>query len=228
MSKSTKAGVLIAAMALCGLAAFSAGAAEWHTNGPLSRSTTNAGAMRLVFHPHSGAASTSFGCTTSAMHVASNGPTSTAFPWTNAATVTPTFSGCTTGGGAGFTVLCGRAELRAVSYIGGTTFATAGGGITTGAITNIDCRMSIGATQCLTITGSVPAHYVNPSPMTTGVGRLTTTAAGQSLTGDQLTSCAMLPAGITTFGSPGATMTSINDLTYTFDGPDAPYIYRTP
>jgi hypothetical protein len=228
MSKFSKAGLLIAAMALCGLLASSAGAAEWHTNGIFNTSSTNAGASRLVIHPHATPhASVAIGCTTSSGHVRINGPTSTLFPWTNAATVTPTFSGCTTAGGAGFTVLCGPAELRAISYVGGETFATAGGGVTTGTVTNIDCRVSIGATACVTITGSVHGHYINPTPMTTGAGRLTLTATGQSLTGDQLNACAAIPAGSATFGSPGATGTTVNDLTYTVDGPEAPYIYRT-
>jgi hypothetical protein len=228
MLKFSKVGVLVAAMALCGLFASSASATTWFTNGDLSAISTNAGTSRLVIHPHSGATAIAIGCTTTTGHVTLNGPSSTAQPWTNAATVTPTFSGCTTAGGAGFTVACGAAELRAVTYSGGTELATAGGGITNGTVTNIDCRLSIGATTCVTVTGSVEAHYTNPNPIGTGAGTLTITAAGQALTADTITPCAAIPAGTATFGSPGATSEQINDLTYRVDGPNAPYIYRTP
>jgi hypothetical protein len=228
MLKFSKAGVLIAAMALCGLFASSASASTWFTNGPLTTSSTNAGASRLVIHPSSGLTAVAIGCTGSSGHVALNGPSSVAQPWTNAATVTPIFTGCTTAGGAGFTVACGAAELRAVTYTGGTELATAGGGITNGTVTNIDCRLSIGLTTCVTVTGTVNAHYTNPSPISTGQGRLTITSTGQALSVHNITGCAAIPPGSATFGSPGATSEQINDLSYTVDGPNAPYIYRTP
>jgi hypothetical protein len=157
-----------------------------------------------------------------------NGPTSTAFPWTNAATVTPAFSGCTVSGAAGYAVSCSSAELRASTYAGGTTIGTAGGGVTTGSVTNVDCRLSLGATSCSTITGTVPAHYTNPSPIATGSGKLTITATGQALTVTKIgAGCLAVPDGSGTFGSPGAGSTVAN-LTYTVDGANAPYIYRTP
>ena len=163
------------------------------------------------------------------MHVAFNGPTSTAFPWTNAATVTPMFSGCTAVG-PGFVMSCSPAELRASGYSGGTTFGTAGGGVTSGSVTNIDCEISVGPVPCGTLTGTVNMHYINAGSAggaVTGNARLTITATGQALY-LVASGCAVFPTGTATFGSPGATGTTINDLTYTIDGPNAPYIYRTP
>ena len=226
MLKFSKVGVLLAALALCGLLVSSASAAEWHTNGPRTASSTSAGPSRLAID--NGPSTVVIGCTASSGHVQLNGPTSTAMPWLNAATVTPIFSGCTVSGGAGFTVACSPAELRANSYVGGITFATAGGGVTTGAITNIDCTLSIGPVRCATVTGQVPGHYINPNPIGTGAGRLTVTAANQQLEVEAIgAGCAAIPAGTGTFGSPGAG-SSVQDLTYTVDGPNAPYIYRTP
>jgi hypothetical protein len=222
MSKYSKVGVLIAVMAFCGLLASSSVAAEWHTNGPLSRTSTNAGASRLVVHP----SGTIIACSSSSGHVTVNGPTSTAFPWTNAATVQPVFTGCSVSGAAGYVIVCSTGELRANSYAGGNTLATAGGGVTTGLVTNIDCRLSIGPTQCSTITGTVPAHYINPNPIASGAGRLTITTAGQNLTVHQVNACAGVPTGHGTFGSPGAGST-IQDLTYTVDGPNAPWVFTT-
>ena len=222
MLKYSKAGVLVAVMAFCGLLASSAGAAEWHTNGTLAFSSTNAGASRLVIHP----SGTLVACSGSSGSGTLNGPTSTAFPWTNAATVTPAFSGCTVSGAAGYSVLWGSGELRASSYVGGTTLATAGGGVTTGSVTNVDCRLSIGATTCSTITGSVPAHYINPAT-TTDSGTLTITPAGQQLEVTKIgTGCAAVPNGTGTFGKPGAGST-VDDLTYPVPGPHAPNIFTT-
>jgi hypothetical protein len=224
MLKFSKVGVLIAVMAFCGLMASSAGAVEWHTNGPKAFSSTPAGASRLVIHP----SGTLVACSGSSGSGTLNGPTSTAIPWTNAATVTPAFTGCTVSGAAGYAVLCGTGELRASTYAGGTTIGTAGGGVTTGSVTNVDCRLSIGATTCSTITGSVPAHYINPNPIGTGSGRLTITTTGQALSVTKIGSgCAAVPDGTGTFGSPGAGST-VTDLTYTVDGANAPYIYQTP
>jgi hypothetical protein len=228
--KLLMAGVL-AVTALGGPLASWGSAAEWHTNGPLAASTTNAGLGRFIFHPHSGAASTSFQCVVSSMDITFNGPTSRAFPWTNAATLTPTFTGCATGGGAGFVVGCSTAELRAISYVGGTNFPTAGDGITAAQVANINCTLSVGVNRCVTVTGAVNAHFTNPGvaggPPTSGAARLTITAANQQLTADQIApGCALLPAGRVTFGS--ASGTSVGNLTYVIDGPNAPYIYRTP
>lgn len=128
-------------------------------------------------------------------------------------------------GPPGYTLACSSAELRANSYAGGDTFATAAGGVTTGAITGIDCTLSAGASQCSTITGSIPVHYINPSPIATGAGTLTTTPAGQSLTIAKIgAGCAAIPSGTGTWGSPSGT--GVGDTTYVVDGPSAPYIYR--
>ncbi|HEV7492353.1 hypothetical protein [Baekduia sp.] len=224
MSKFSKVGLLIAVMAFCGLAASSAGAVEWHTNGPLAFSSTNAGASRLIIHP----AGTVVSCSTSSGSGTLNGPTSTLVPWLSAATVTPAFSGCTVSGAAGYVVACSSAELRANSYSGGTTIGTAGGGTTSGSVTGVDCRLSLGTTTCSTITGSVPAQYINPNPIGTGAGKLTISATGQTLNVTKIGSgCAAVPNGTGTFGSTGPG-SSVTDLTYTVDGSNAPYIYQTP
>jgi len=229
MLKVSKVGVLLAVMALSGLMASSASAANWHTNGVKAFSSTNAGISRLVIHPTVGGSTVTVQCPTSGGTGTINGPTSAALPWTNAATVTPVFGSvgnCTVSGAAGYTVACGSAELRANSYSGGDTLATAGGGRTEGSITNIDCRVSAGATACSTVTGSVTAHYTNPNPIATGAGTLTITNANSALTVEPIgAGCLAIPShGTGTFGSPvGA---GVGDTTYVVDGPNAPYIYR--
>jgi hypothetical protein len=219
MVKHSKAGVVLAVVAVCGLLASSASAAEWLTNGPRPFSSTPAGAMRLVVHPSGNIIS----CTGSSVSGTINGPTSTTFPWLNAATVRPVFTGCAVSGAGGYHVTCATAELSVNSYVG----ATADGGVTTGTVTNFDCTLSIGSTRCATITGTLPAHYINPNPIVSGTGRLTITTAGQSLTVHTVTACAGVPMGPGTFGAPGAG-SSIVDLTYSIDGPNAPWIFRTP
>lgn len=232
MLKLLKASALMSVLGFCGLSVSWAGAAEWHANGPLTKFSTDAGATRWVIHPHTASqGSTAIECTLSVMHATLQRATSTEFPWTYAATVTPLFTNCSAAGVPSFQVICAPAAFRASAYQGGATFATAGGGITTGVVTHIDCRVSIGPVNCVTITGSVPAHYTNAGSAggaITGNGRLTLTATGQALTADEIIRCAPIPSGTVTWGSPGATATAINDLTYTFDGPNAPYFYRTP
>lgn len=228
MSKFSKVGVLLAALALSGLLASSASAANWHTNGDLAFSSTNAGISRLVIHPVPSGSTVTLQCPTSSGSGTLNGPTSAALPWTNAATVTPVFGAagnCTVNGVAGYTVVCSSAELRANSYSGGDTLATAGGGVTEGTVTGIDCRLSAGPTQCSTITGSVTGDYINPNPIATGAGTLTITNTGQSLTVAKIgAGCAAIPHGNGTFGSPNGT--GVGHTTYVVDGPNAPYIYR--
>ncbi len=221
MSKFSKASMLAAVMALCGVLASSASAAhEWHTNGSLAFSSTNAGATRLVIHP----AGTIVACSSSSGDGTLNGPTSTAFPWTNAATIRPTFSGCTVSGAAGYGVHCSNAEFRAISYIGGHTFGTAGGGVTTGSAF-VDCTLTIGGTVCSTITGTVHGHYINPPVLPGGPGRLTVTPSPLQVH-TVGSGCAAVPSGTGTFGAPGAGSTVL-DTTYTVDGGNAPYIYTT-
>jgi hypothetical protein len=229
MLKFSKVGVLIAMMALFGLSAVSAGAAEWHTNGDKAFTSTDAGASRLVIHPVGGGSPVLVQCQTSSGNGTLRGPTSTATVFNNVASVTPAFGGtCTVSGTPGFAVSCGTASLNAISYSGGTTLATAGGGITTGSITNIDCRLSAGATSCSTITGSVHGHYINPNPIASGTGTLTVTGTGQSLTVAKIgAGCAAVPHGAGTFGKPDAG-SGVLDTTYLVHGPNAPYIFRTP
>ena len=229
MLKFSKVGMLMAVLAFSGALASSASAAEWHTNGPLEATSTNAGASRLAIH--SGGSIVVVQCATSSGTVTLNGPTFAGSTAAGVATVLPIFGGpCTVSGAAGYSVACSEAELNANSYSGGTTFATAGGGITTGTVTNIDCRISIGATSCSTVTGTVSAHYINPATLTGagGFGRLTVTAAGQALTVSKIgAGCAALPHGTGTFGSLGSGST-VGNLTYQVDGTHAPWIYRTP
>ena len=180
MVGASKVAVLFAVAALCGVLALPAVAANWHTSGPTPFSTTDAGATRVVFHPASGTA-VIYSCPTFSASGTLNGPTSAALPWLSAATVTPVFGAggnCTVSGVPGYTVACGTAELRANSYAGGDTFATAGGGVTTGAITGIDC--------CV-VGGREPRARLSPARLrrTTsirahdhGAGRITITTAG--------------------------------------------------
>jgi len=219
---------VLSAITVLGLLASSASAANWHTNGPKTFPSTNAGITRMVIHPHGGGSTLSFQCPTAALPGTLNGPTSAALPWVNAATVTPVFGAvgnCTIAGSSGYSFACSSAEFRANSYSGGDALATAGGGVTAVALTNIDCQVSGGATACLTITGRIPAHYTNPNPLASGPGRLTVTASGQTLTASPIGfGCAFLPTGGFTIGSPlGA---GIGDTTFVVDGPSAPYLYR--
>jgi len=226
MIKFSKAAPLAAAMALIGLLASSASAAEWHTNGDKTLASTSVGSTRLT--THSNGVTIPYGCTNSSLSGTLSGPTSTMMPWIHAATVTLAFTGCQTAGGSPFTLTCAPARLRANSYVGGVTFPTAGAGITTGQIHSIDCTISIGATTCSTIAGSVPIHYINPIPIVVGAGSVTVTSVGQTLTTARIgAGCGLFPHGATTLGRPlGAT--GITDLTYPVHGPNAPYIYRTP
>ena len=167
MLKFSKMGVLIAVMALSGLLVSSASAANWHTNGDKSFTSTNAGISRLAIHPALVAARCTLQCPTSSGTGTLNGPTSAALPWTNAATVTPVFGAagnCTVNGVAGFSVICNPAELRANSYTGGDTFATAGGGVTAGSITGIDCRYRPVPRSARLSRARSTAHYINPRP----------------------------------------------------------------
>jgi hypothetical protein len=211
-------------LVLTGLLASSAGAQTWFTNGDRAIASTAGGALRLVVH--SGGSQTLLSCSGSSISGTLNGPSSPFTPWVNAATVTPAFSGCTLAGSAGYSFVCSTALLRAVSYTGGDTLATAAGGDTSGTLTSVDCRYGFGATNCLTVTGTIPAHFVNATPLATGSAKLTLASTGQSLTAHKIGSgCAFFPDGPATIGSPGAG-SSIGDLTYTMDGPNAPYIYR--
>jgi hypothetical protein len=224
----SRLGVVMVVLALPGLFALSAGAAEWHTNGHKVFSSTDAGIARFVIHPSSGGSPILGQCQTSAVGGTFRGPTNTAAVFANVASVSLAFGGICDFGVPGFSVACSTASLNAISYSGGTTLATAGGGITTASMTNIDCRLSAGPTICSTITGSVHGHYINPNPIATGAGRLTVTSTGQALTISKVgAGCASIPHGTVTFGAPDAG-SGVLDRSYTVDGPNAPYIFRTP
>ncbi len=228
MLKVSKVGVLLAVMALSGLLVSSASAAEWHTNGHKTFTSTNAGASRLVVHGPSGPVLVE--CASSTGNGTLRGPTVAGSTALGIATVTPVFGGpCTVSGTPGFNASCSPASLNALSYVGGTTFATAGGGVTTGTVTNVDCTVGAAGTQCSTITGSVSAHYINPATLnSSSPGTLTVTGAGQSLTVSKIgAGCSAIPNGAGTFGKPGSGST-VTDITYTVDGPNAPWIFRTP
>ena len=231
MLKFSKVGVLMAVLAFSGLLAASASAAEWHTNGPLEVRSANSGLSRLAIHNSGAVVVVQCQNSTGTVTLRNNTVNGSTAP--NIATVQPIFNGaCTVSGAAGYSVACDEARLNANSYAGGTTFGTASTGITSGTISNIDCRIGIGATLCSTVTGTVSGHYTNPHTLTgsgvAGVGRLTVTATGQALTVSKIgLGCAALPHGTGTFGSPGAGSTVAN-LTYEVTGPHAPWIYRTP
>jgi hypothetical protein len=229
MLKFSKVGVLIAVMAFSALLVSSAGAAEWHTNGHKAFTSTNAGASRLAVH--NGASTVLVECASSTGNGTFKGPTFAGSTVAGISTVTPVFGGpCTVSGTPGFSAVCQPAALNALNYTGGTTFATAGGGVTSGNITGIDCVISAGATQCSTVTGTVNGEYTNPSPLnsTTASGKLTVTNAGQQLEVTKiLGGCGALPNGTGTFGRPGPAST-VTDITYVVDGPSAPWAFRTP
>jgi hypothetical protein len=142
----------------------------------------------------------------------------------------PLFGGpCLVSGVPGFSVTCSEGALNALSYSGGTTFATAGGGVTRATVTNIDCTVAASTTPCSTITGTITAHYINPATLnSSSPSSLTVTSAGQSLTVAKIgAGCAAIPHGAGTFGKAGAGST-VTDITYTIDGPNAPWMFRTP
>ena len=221
-------GVMMLVIAFVSLLVSSAGAAEWHANGDRAFSSTSAGAARFVLHP-TGGGPVIVECASSTVTGTLSGSTSSASVFANVASITPVAGGpCSVSGVPGYFVACATASLNAIGYTGGTTFATAGGGVTTASITSIDCKFSIGSMTCSTVTGSAHGHYVNANPIGSGSGRLTLTAAGQSLTVSKIgAGCAALPHGIGTFGSPNAG-SSIGDITYSVDGPNAPWMFRTP
>jgi hypothetical protein len=217
-------------MALGGLLASSAGAAEWHTNGHKTAASTDAGAIRIVIHPSTGGSPVLLQCETSSLSFTLFGPTigqTTALP---VGRDTPSAGGiCRVSGTPGYAVVCSPGTVDAISYTGGTTAATAGGGVTTLRLTDIDCRLSAGATLCSTFTGSVHGHYINPNPLSTGAGRMTLTNVGQSLVASKIgAGCAAVPSGSATFGAPDPAGSGILHTTYVFDGPNAPWIFRTP
>lgn len=227
MLRFSRLGVLLAAVALGGLLPAAAVAAEWHTNGNRALFGTHAQVTRFVIHS-GGTTVVEQGCLASTVSGTLNGPTSTALPWVNAATVTPVFSGCRVVFGAPYTLVCSPIELRANSYLGGPILATAGGGVTTGLLTNIDCKISISGTPCSTVTGTLPVQYINPSPIATGAGTLTLTSVSQPLTLQAIfPGCAPFSSGTATLGTPATALIN-TDITYTINGPNAPYIFRTP
>jgi hypothetical protein len=217
--------MLLTLVAFGSLGATTAGAANWHTNGVKAFASTNAGASRFAIH--SGTSTYIFRCSSSSISGTLNGPTSASLPWLSAATVTLEFGvPCFQNDVPGYSVACATAEWRANSYAGGDTFATAAGGITTGQLYNIDCVVKFGLTTCSTITGTMPAHYTNPNTLAAGAGAFEITTAGQVLTIAKVgIGCAAIPHGTVTYGLPG-TGSTVTDITYTVDGPNAPYIYR--
>ncbi len=224
MSRILPASALVVLVVLSGLLIPSAGATEWHTNGDKSFTSTNAGGVYVIFHSSNGFALTT--CSGTQLSGTLNGPTGPTAVWPSAATVTPVFTGCQVTAFGHYTIACSPAELGANSYVGGTTPATAGGGITTATLTSIDCRVSQADTTCSTLTGSLVARYTNPTPIFTGSGTLTVTGI-QGLTGHRIGPGCQVLNGFTTIGTPGAG-TSITPLNYSIDGPNAPYLFRTP
>jgi hypothetical protein len=229
MLRCSKAVVLLFATVLCGIVGSSAGGAEWHTNGHGHWATTSAGTYRLKVIPVPPFIIVVIECQTPTTNTVTFG--SSTFAGSTApglGNVTPSFGSCTVSGSAGFTLRCNTASFNAITYAGGTTIGTAGSGITTGTISNMDCRLSAGATTCTTITGFVPTDYINPNPIATGSGRLTVTGQLASMTASKIgAGCAAVPHGTVTVGTPDAG-SGVLPIGFNVDGPNAPYIYRTP
>ena len=228
MVRWVKVGAVIAAMAFCGSAASVARGAEWHTNGHKAFSFTNAGAVRFVLHYDGTAIPLS--CSAALGTGTLKGPTAAGSVFPGAATVTLQFSTpCIVFTMPGFDMVCSPAEWNAVGYSGGTTLATAGGGVTTGTLTNIDCTFRKAGTPCATISGSVQADYINPNPIAVGAGTLAVTRTGQSLTWQASGIPCLLSVNpiVLTLGKPAAGA-DISDLIFPVDGPNAPYLFRTP
>lgn len=228
MLRVSRFGALAAPLMLGALLVSAAGAAEWHTNGHQTFSTTNAGASRLAVHGPTGPVLFECSSTTGV------GTLRTTIAGTTApgiARFTPLFGGpCTVAGVPGFNAVCTTADVNALSYSGGTTFATAGGGVTVASMTNIDCVVSAAAIPCSTVAGSVNVDYINPATLNsaTSAGSLTVTGVNQRLEVTKIgAGCAALPNGTGTFGRPG-TGSTVTDITYTVDGPNAPWMFRTP
>ena len=191
---------------------------EWNSNGPLAF-TGSAGASRLIIHGPSGDAA--YDCTASTGRGTLNpSPAMDPNPWLSAASLTPAFSGCTVAG-TPFTRTCATATLRTGTgpgaYSGGTTLATADGGVTSGSLASISCQLKIGTTTCSTVTGTVQTTYTNPTPPSTA-GKLTVLAAGQNLTATG-TACAAIPQGSANFGSPSVPP---GNLVYNVTSPASP------
>ena len=142
------------------------------------------------------------------------------------ATMTLAFGGiCTVSGTPGFAITCSPGAWDALNYTGGTTFATAGTGNTTWHFP-VDCRLSAGATACSTITGFLHGDHVNPSAFLPDSSY--TVVTDWSLRSHKIgAGCAAVPNGTATFGKPDAG-SGVLDITYVIDGPNAPYIFRTP
>jgi hypothetical protein len=138
----------------------------------------------------------------------------------------PHIGGCTVAGGVAVTVACASTStidvLTTTTYAGGNSYVSpswaADGGVTRGAqLSSFSCTLSIGATRCSTITGSVRLNITNPRNhlATLSAGRLTVLAAGQSLVATRIGSgCSVIPDGSTTF-----TSTSGGDIVYTVASP---------
>ena len=221
---------LVAAIVLASAAmASAASAADWKSNGPVNFTGTASGGSRLVIHGAGGDVNLNCtGATGSGTLAAS--PTAGTNPWTASATLTPAFSGCTVGG-TPFTVTCSAASLDTGTgpgaYSGGSTLATADGGVTQGTLTSISCTLKIGTTSCSTVTGTVEGQYTNPVQATSTAGKLTVFVAGQNLTAAKIgAGCAAIPDGPAEFGT---RTVPLGDITYNVTSPatlsSQPYVW---
>jgi len=218
MKLTIKLGLVAAIVLASGAMASAASAADWQTANT-GAFTGSAGASRLIIHGPAG--DVALNCTTSTGSGSLNpSPPAGTNPWLNAASITPAFSGCTVAG-TPFTVTCAVATLRTGTgpgaYSGGTTLATADGGVTSGSLASISCQLKIGATTCSTVTGTVQTTYTNPTQPSTA-GKLTVLAAGQNLTATG-TACAAIPQGSANFGSPSVPP---GNLVYNVTSPATP------
>jgi hypothetical protein len=228
MLLSLKVGVVVVHVVLGVLVVSSAGAAEWHTNGHRTFSSTNAGAWRLAVH--NGSSTVLVECASATLTGTLRGPTIAGSTVSGIATVTPVFGGpCTVSGTPGFSVTCSAGEVNAVGYSGGTTFATAGTG-TAHVVRTEHCTLSAAGTPCSTSSGSSTNVYTNPHILggNNSGGQFVVGTAGQRLEVTKIgAGCVAIPNGTGTFGKPGPGST-VTPISYVVDGPNAPWMFRTP
>jgi hypothetical protein len=229
MKFTFKAALVAAIMLASGAMASAASAADWKSNGPVNFTGTAANGSRLVIHGTGGDVFLNCTGATGSGTVAAS-PGAGVNPWTGSASLTPAFSGCTVAG-TPFTVTCSAASLDTGTgpgaYSGGSTLATANGGVTQGTLTSINCTLKIGVTSCSTVTGTVESQYTNPVPATSTAGNLKVFVAGQNLTAAKIgAGCAAIPDGPSEFGT---RTTPLGDITYNVTSPatlsSQPYVW---
>jgi hypothetical protein len=215
MKKLSTLAVLAAAVVSTFAVVGSAQGATWHAapaGGVFTAASGGTSALKVQSHPSTTCTTpTASGRVTGAGGGIVNGPVFTA-AWNTVATVTPVFAGCTNAG-INYTVRCGAANFNATAngYNSGVTTTQLGSAdrFTGGSLSGILCTIKPTATpsnNCTTVTGTVPATYLNPSNLAAGVGAdnqgsLSIGIAGQSLTAASVGGCInSIGTGSATFG----------------------------